>query len=179
MLKTVQDSLKKSPTTLKEIELKNQEVIAAQAEILISPLQIRGNFPRFLKAPLAAGLCEEMRKWGNDHDLGLFASGCLISSITNCQPFAWDSNLNEPIRPICRWPQFILRKLKLASNLRHGADLPYPARALPSSEGLSYPVYPVQYCPQGNEKSALKSLFLEEKVKKTLTLGHGKSTELG
>ena len=62
MLKTVQDSLKKSPTTLKEIELKNQEVIAAQAEILISPLQIRGKFPRFLKAPLAAGLCEEMRK---------------------------------------------------------------------------------------------------------------------
>ena len=62
MLKTVQDSLKKSPTTLKEIELKNQEKIAAQAEILISPLQIRGKFPRFLKAPLAAGLCEEMRK---------------------------------------------------------------------------------------------------------------------
>ena len=58
----IQDPLKKSPTTLKESELKNQEVIAAQAEILISPLQIRGNFPRFLKAPLAAGLCEEMRK---------------------------------------------------------------------------------------------------------------------
>ena len=154
-------------------------MIAAQAEILISPLQTRGNFPRFLKAPLAAGLCEEMRKWGNDNKLGLFVSGFLISSFTNCQPFAWDSNLNEPIRPICRWPQFILRKLKLASNLRHEADLPYPARALPSSEGLSYPVYPVQYCPQGNEKSALKSLFLEEKVKKTLTLGHGKSTELG
>ena len=135
MLKTVQDSLKKSPTTLKEIELKNQEVIAAQAEILISPLQIRGKFPRFLKAPLAAGLCEEMRKWGNDNKLGLFVSGFLISSFTNCQPFAWDSNLNEPIRPICRWPQFILRKLKLASNLGHGADLPYPARRLPSSAG--------------------------------------------
>ena len=62
MLKTVQDSLNKSPTTLKESDLKNQEMIAAQAEILISPLQIRGKFPRFLKAPLAAGLCEEMRK---------------------------------------------------------------------------------------------------------------------
>ena len=137
MLKTVQDSLRKSPTTLKESEVKYQELIAAQAEILISPLQIRGKFPRFLKAPLAAGLCEEMRKWGNDNNLGLFVSGFLISSITNCQPFAWDSNLNEPIRPICRWPQFILRKLKLASNLGHGhgAYLPYPARRQPLSAG--------------------------------------------